>query len=368
MDSTISRRKWMGQMTLLIASPAIASNLLHSTTSSVKPDLIKLSGNENPYGPSPKALVAIREMATMGNRYPFGEAELLHNQLASQMSVSSDQLLLGSGSSQLLQLLAHWIVLMKYPVTYASPTFDILPSQVRQLGGQVNEIKMNDDFQYDLNQIGEKAKGNPGIIYLVNPNNPTGIKTSAQELKNFCKQESKHSYIIVDEAYIEYIGLEESLVDMIHNNEKIIIVRTFSKIYGLAGLRIGYLMAHANTINKLKPLRIWNNDSLSIAGIAAAKASLEDDVFVRESLNKNQTIRATTIESLRYLGIHPYKSHTNFIFFKIPGNKDLGSLLKKHNMLVGQKKVNDRNYARVTIGTKEEMNIFIKHITNIYKS
>ena len=205
-----------------------------------------------------------------------------------------------------------------------------------------------------------------GIIYLVNPNNPTGIKTSSKALRSFCERASAHSHIIVDEAYIEYIGMQESLADMIRSNERIIIVRTFSKIYGLAGLRIGYLMAHPDTINKLKPLRIWNNDSLSIAGIAAARASLEDQNFVRESLEKNEMIRSSTIQSLRELDIQPYESNTNFIFFKIPGNKDLASLLKKHNMLVGQKKIDGENYARITIGTKEEMNTFINYITNIF--
>ena len=163
MNATISRRKWMGQMTTLIASSAlIAPGLVYGSGLPASPDLIKLSGNENPYGPSPKALEAIRKTLSTGNRYPFGEAELLHNQLAKQMNINSDQLLLGSGSSQLLQLLAHWIVLQKYPVTYASPTFDILPNQVKQLDGLVNEIKMSEDFQYDLDQIGERARKNRG--------------------------------------------------------------------------------------------------------------------------------------------------------------------------------------------------------------
>lgn len=356
-------------MTALIASSAfIVPNLSYSseTESLTKTNLIKLSGNENPYGPSPKALEAIRQTLSMGNRYPFGEADLLHDQLANKMNVSTAQLLLGSGSSQLLQLLAHWIVLQNYSVTYASPTFDILPNQVKEMGGSVNEIKMADDFQYDLEQIGKQAGQIPGIIYLVNPNNPTGIKTSENALRSFCRQASTHSYIIIDEAYIEYVGLQESLVDLIHDNERIIVVRTFSKIFGLAGLRIGYLLAHTNTIQKLKPLRIWNNDSLNSAGIAAARALLDDQAFVKESLDKNKTIRATTIKALESLDIHPYESHTNFIFFKIPENRDLASLLKKRNMLVGQKEIDGTKYARVTIGTKEEMNTFVNHITNIY--
>ncbi|MEQ8626786.1 histidinol-phosphate transaminase [Ekhidna sp.] len=369
MDSTISRRKWMGQMTALIASSTlIVPNLAYGTETEANPttNLIKLSGNENPYGPSQKALEAIKKSLSLGNRYPFGEASALHDQLAKQMSVNSKQLLLGSGSSQLLQLLAHWAVIQKYPVTYPSPTFDILPNQVKALGGIVNEIKMEDGFRYDLDQIGKQARKTPGIIYLVNPNNPTGIKTSAQALRNFCKTATAHSYVIIDEAYIEYVGEQDSLVNMIHDNERIIIVRTFSKVYGLAGLRIGYLMAHAKTINKLKPLRIWNNDSLSMTGIAAARASLDDPAFIRESLNKNKTIRDTTVKKLVNLGIQPYASDTNFIFFRIPENKDLASLLKKRKMLIGQKEIGGINYARVTIGTKEEMNTFINHITNIY--
>lgn len=368
MDYSISRRKWMGQMTTLVASSACFTvpSFAHNTETLTQTDLIKLDSNENPYGPSPKALEAIRKTLSSGNRYAFDEAEMLHKQLAKHMNVGNDQLLLGSGSSQLLQLLAHWIVLQKYPLTYASPTFNILPNQIRELGGIVNEIIMADDFQYDLNRLGKQAEKNPGIIYLVNPNNPTGIKTSANALKTFCKQATSHSYVIIDEAYIEYTGQEDSLVEMIHDNERVIVVKTFSKIYGLAGLRIGYLMAHANTIQKLKPLRIWDNDSLNIVGIAAAKASLNDHTFIRESLEKNKAIRTTTAKALENLGIQTYTSDTNFLLLKIPENKDLESILKKRNILISPKVINGSNYARVTMGSEAEMNTFIKHMSDIY--
>ncbi len=369
-SDSISRRKWIEKTSLLLASATLLSTLpVDGASSNIWPQTnqpIKLSSNENPYGPSPVALQAITHHTSLGNRYPFNAADELQSSVADHCGFNKSEVILGAGSSQLLQLLGQWAMFKNLAITYVSPTFEILPNMVKRLGGKVNKIPLGQDFNYDLEQIDEVAKKKPGIVYLANPNNPTGIKTPKNDLREFCRTVTRHSYLIVDEAYIEYADKNDSLIDEVKNNDKVIILRTFSKIYGLAGLRIGYLIAQDQLIKELNDHRIWSNDSLSIVGIVAAQASLEDTKYIQSSKAKNNQVRQKTVMALGSIGITPFLSATNFVFFKSPRSEDLKSLLLKQNVNIGQLEYNKEKYARVTIGTDAEMENFINHLTNIY--
>lgn len=326
---------------------------------------VKLSSNENPYGPSKKVLKVISSELNSANRYPFVHANELSERLVSKNNLASDQVLLGAGSSQLLEWLSFWIVEKQLTLVYSKPTFEILPNLVQSLGGQIESIPMSEGFEYDLDRLLEAAQKTKGVVYLVNPNNPTGTKIPKNKLKSFCEEISRHSFLILDEAYIEYLSDDESILNSIRDNPKLIVVRTFSKVYGLAGLRVGYLMSNANIVSQLKEFSVWANHSLNNVGISAAMASLDDQHFINESRSKNNRSRNQTLNSLSELKITPYPSHTNFIFFPTPENMDLRSLLAEQGVGIGQVKFENQVYARVTIGIQEEMSFLIKSLTKI---
>jgi len=363
-----NRRDWIKQVTAFGAGSLLMTPALSNGWPVPVSDrgLIKLSSNENPYGPSKKAQLALLKYTGINNRYPFDLVTDLEEALAAKNGLKKSSVLLGAGSSELLQSLGLWIIYEKLPLTYSSPTFEILPRFIQRLNGEVQAVHMTKHFLYDMEKILATSSEKPGAVYLVNPNNPTGTKIPKTDLINFCREVTKHSYLILDEAYIEYVSDNESLVTEITYNPKLIVLRTFSKIYGLAGLRMGYLLAHASLINELKSFCIWGNHSLNAAGIISAKESLNDQKFVEESRSNNKAVKELTTNALRALNIIPYPSETNFIFFPIPRGIDLRSMLASQNISIGQLKIKSTSYARVTIGTKNEMNQFIKHLYNIY--
>ncbi len=364
-----NRRKWLKQISALGAASILTTPLFSNFgayNKDIKTEFIKLSSNENPYGPSKKAQQAILNNMGITNRYPFDLTHDLEDELTTKNGLDMGMVLLGAGSSELLQTLGHWIVSNALRLTYSTPTFEILPNYVKRLKGQVDSVNMTSQFEYDLEKLLVNSSRNPGVVYLVNPNNPTGTKIPKSELLAFLKEVTKHSYLILDEAYIEYVSDSESLVTEIELNPKLIVLRTFSKIYGLAGLRVGYLLGHPSLINELKDISIWGSHSLNVEGIMAARVSLNDQQFIEESRSNNEEIKKTTISTLKEVGIIPYQSSTNFIFFPIPNNDDLRAILALEKISIGQIKIKETNYARVTIGTSHEMKILIKHISKIY--
>ncbi len=363
-----SRRKWLGSATL--ASSALLFNLgaICANEAIVSgPTALRLNANENPYGPSPKVLVALQKSLSGSNRYPFQQAEALVEQLARYHNLPSSHFMLGAGSTQLLKLLAQWALMNQYHVSYAAPTFDILPKYVARFGGHTTKTQLTTGKVHDLNALEEASRKHPGIVYVVNPNNPTGTSVNRNDLIRFCKQVSSHSYVVLDEAYIEYLGDENSLKDLIRDNPRIIIVRTFSKIYGLAGLRVGYLMAHPDTISTLSALEIWPNSGLGLPGIMAASASLSDSQFVASSRRQNQACLDYTREQLEALDIASIPSATNFLYFDSSGHTgDFNTEMSAHSVLVRELEDSGKTWVRVSMGTMEDMQRFISIIKKVW--
>ncbi|WP_416864780.1 MAG: pyridoxal phosphate-dependent aminotransferase [Imperialibacter sp.] len=369
--SKSNRRNWIKQVSILGATslfltPAALGNELVPRPKDIDSEFIRLNRNENPYGPSKKAQQAILNHIGSTNRYPFDLANDLANAIAAKYGVDRQMIHLGAGSSELLQTLGFWIIKQALPLTYCTPTFEILPSFVQRLNGQVQSVPMLQQFKYDLDHLLSRCARIPGVVYLVNPNNPTGSKIEKNDLLTFCQEVTKHSYLILDEAYTEYVSDDSSLITQINHNPKLIVVRTFSKIYGLAGSRIGYLMGHASLIEKLKDLSVWDNHSLNGAGIMAAMESIDDHQFVKESRLKNNSVKESTIKALTDLDIIPFASATNFIFLPTPNNDDLRSILEYKKITIGQLKIKETNYARISIGTNDEMSKLIKCLTEVY--
>ncbi len=362
----INRRAWLKQSTLLSAGLLSARqsagwSALEADTS----ERIKLSGNENPYGPFPSALKAMKQKLSAGNRYAMNQADEFKSELAAAHGLHRDNILLGAGSSQLLHLIGNWVVHTNRDLIFSSPTFEILPDYVTRLDGSAIKIPVTAGFTQDLKAIRNAIAGDRSVVYLVNPNNPTGVAIDKQALQSFCQEISKKNTIILDEAYIEYLGESESLISWVVDNPNILVLRTFSKVYGLAGMRIGYLAGHADVIDRLKKYQIWRSDSLTITGIVAAHASMEDTSSITNTLALNDETRGFTVSTLKELNIACCPSSTNFIFFPIPGDIDLRGALLKSNILIGQLSYNKRRYARVTIGKMWEMQRFLEESKTI---
>lgn len=331
-------------------------------------DGVKLSANENPYGPSKLAQEAIRKHIVNGNRYPNELRNQLTEQLAECESLDKSNILLGAGSSDLLQLLACWCVHENKSLHTSKLTFDILPGFVKRFSGHVLEAEQTEDKGFDLVKIEANANENPGLVYLVNPNNPTGSKLNYNELLAFCKRVSRHSFVIVDEAYIEYVDGNESVSHLIRSNDRIIVVRTFSKIHGLAGLRVGYLLGHSEVVQLLKKYQVWSGANLNVLGMAAAQASLTDSEFLNEARKKNEENRSYTHTALKRLGRYCVEPNANFIWFDC-GNRDgtqLSHVFAQNNIIVGAGTVDGSTWMRVTIGKEETMQRFIKVAKSIW--
>ncbi|AWX45830.1 Histidinol-phosphate transaminase [Flagellimonas maritima] len=360
----MNRRNWISSSLILGSTAILAPTDVIGAEQygTNKPTgVIKLNSNENPHGPSKKAREAIEKGIINGNRYPNEIRERLIYSISNKFDLSAESVILGAGSSDILQLLACWCVSEKHNITTSKLTFDILPNYIKRFGGKVLETEPTHEKGFDLNAIETISEKNPGVVYLVNPNNPTGSKVDYTELSSFCERVSKHSYIIVDEAYIEYLIRDESMVPLIKKNPKIIVVRTFSKIYGLAGLRVGYALTDARIAGVLRAYQIWTASNLNSLGIAAAIASLNDPTFVKTSRSRNTENLHYTLNELQKLKLYCVEPHANFIWFRgKPIEGDLNKIYAKYSIIVGVKEIDDATWIRVTIGKKEAMLRFIE--------
>ncbi len=355
-------------------SPFISDELLESR--SIKEfysnnNLIRLNSNENPYGPSPKARQAIIEHIALGNRYPRGVLNKLYKKIAEKEGVSSDHLIITAGSSELLGLAGAVYGLEKGELICSVPTFDFLLYFSQFFGGKWIKVPMESDFQYNLKGIKQKITKNTKLIFVCNPNNPTGIEIPNAELREFCREMSSYCPIYVDEAYIEMSskGTKNSMVNLVNNYPNIVVARTFSKVYGMAGLRVGYAISHPNTIRKLKKYHMGRLVTPSVTSAAAALASLDDDEFLQKSIQLNDKAKEMVYKKFDDWGIAYLPSATNFILFKTDkfNSKYIDRELQKKEVLIRTYN-HVPGWARVSMGTIEEMSIFLDHTKQLLSS
>jgi histidinol-phosphate aminotransferase len=345
----------------LMASPVSRAERLHGIEPVTSGKLIRLGSNENPYGPSPKARKAIIESITEGNRYAHDVARSLRDVIAKQEGIDPDHVLMGGGSSELLCLTGMAVGLEGGSVLSAFPTFRLLMDYAQKFKARWDPVNLDEYMVHNLEAMASAVKDDTRIIFVVNPNNPTGTVLDNTNLRNFCIEMAKKATVFVDEAYIEFLDQYEkqTMASLVKEGHNIIVCRTFSKIYGLAGLRIGYMMGQPDTLRKISARQVWGNNNQ--AGLAAAKASLEDYEFVAMTRKKNAEARQHLVT---YLDSKKYwygKSVTNVVFFPAP--KDGKTILEETEKRGFQIRVwdyNDKEWCRVSIGTLEEMKAFTK--------
>ncbi|RZS92649.1 pyridoxal phosphate-dependent aminotransferase [Aquimarina brevivitae] len=327
----------------------------------------RLVWNENPYGPSKKAMDAFQSAVFKGNHYSWMQLNDLIGKIAKKEGVQRDQLMMGPGSSDLLEKTSLVLFQEGGNIVSADPSYMSMVSVAKAVGGQWKSIPLTPDYQHDLDAMGAAIDKDTKLVYITNPNNPTATITDTKKLKEFCSKISEKVPVFIDEAYLEFTegGMENSMVSLVAEGKNVIVSRTFSKIHGMAGLRIGYIAGSTSLLEKIKKI---TRGGMGITGpsIAAASASMDDKVFLSSCKQKLVAARNYTAEFLKDLGIVCMPSQTNFIIFPIPmeGDAFLEEIYKR-KIVVRAFKFWDKNWCRVSIGTMDEMKVFTSAISEI---
>jgi histidinol-phosphate aminotransferase len=366
MSTIVSRRRFaqllgagavlsVARPALSFAKPVVAAPPHVPATSGV----VRLSSNENPYGPSPKALKAMNDVFNLACRYPDEHNDLLIDAIAKLNGVNHDQILLGDGSSEILQLCADTFTGPgRGNLVAADPTFEAILNNAAINGAEVVKVPLTPTFGHDLAKMTTAAK--QGLIYVCNPNNPTASITPKSEVREFIANAPRETMILVDEAYFHYADSPhyESVIPLIKDHPNLIVARTFSKIYGMAGLRCGYCVAQKETIGRMRPHQMW--DSVNIMALAAAIANLNDPDQVANSRRLTGEAKTFVISELDRMGYKQIPSQANFIMFDVKRPVvPLIKALKERNVHVGRLFPALPNHMRLTIGKKTEMETFL---------
>ncbi len=338
-------------------SEAIPSDLLKEQP------LVKLNSNENPYGPSEKARQAIIDAIPTGNRYPRPAISKLEKQIAEYENISPDQVVITAGSTELLGVFGLMAGMYKGTVIGCDPTFDFMLYYASKMSAEWIKVPLTDEYKYDLDGIASSLTNGCNLVFICNPNNPTGSEVNADELRAACQAYSEKCMVYVDEAYIEFSehGLESSLVPMTRANKNIVVGRTFSKIYGLAGLRVGYAIGHPETIKKVRGMLQGRSITPSATSIAAAAASLGDEQFLAHCRSMNEEAKGIAYAAMEDWGVEYIPSSTSFVLFRTDkfGGTDVRKELQRQNILIRDYS-HVPGWARVSIGTPDEMKAFVK--------
>jgi len=344
--------------------------------------VVRLNSNENPYGPSPQALKAMTQAFDLLWRYPDEHAETLIETLARINGVNRDQIILGDGSGEILKICASAFtgpatgtrrpVELSKPtrgpaltflpgrgtLVVADPTYEAIVNHARVNRASVVKIPLNKNFGHDLPRMLSAAR--EGLIYICNPNNPTASITPKDEMRAFLDKVPPQTIVLVDEAYFHYADNPdyESVIPLIKDHPNLIVARTFSKIYAMAGLRCGYCIAQKETLQRMRPHLSW--DSVNIMALAAAIASLNDADQVTNSRRLNKETRQFVSDQVAKLGYQHIPTDANFmmIHLKQPVRPVIDGL-RQRNVNVGRVFPSLPTHMRVTVGKQSEMEAFL---------
>lgn len=375
MKTQLSRRDWFKSTLAITAGATLASSFASKLMAAPMSDAeraffdlglstnhkVRLNSNENPYGPSEKAKKAVIEVLSKGNRYAFDELEELKKLIAAKEGVDASYILLGAGSGELLCQTGIAYGLEGGRVLSAYPTFPLLMNYATQMKANWDKVDLNDKLEHNYEALASAIKSDTRLVFSCNPNNPTGTVVGESIVKSFCEEASKKTLVYADEAYLEFLepAQQKSMVGLAQNNPNVIVSKTFSKIYGLAGLRIGYIIGHPDTLKRIA--QYGDTISPSQTAIAAAKVSMGDEDFMKLTRDKNTIARKVLTDYLDQKKIFYGKSMTNVVLFPAPKDgKKILSQLDEKGFLIRIWDYQGKEWCRVSIGTQEEMKNFVK--------
>ncbi len=320
---------------------------------------IKVASNENPLGPSPKAVVAMKRAAETAHRYPDGKNFALRSALASRLGVDENQLIFGAGSDELLELIAKALVGPGSEVVFPWPSFAMYPLVVQGMGGKAVAVPLTADFSHDLPAMAKAVTENTQLVFVCNPNNPTGTSLGRGEFDRFVEELPEDLPLVIDEAYYEYVRREDfpDSLDWVRRRPGTCVLRTFSKAYGLAGARVGYGVTDEEFAGWLERGRHPFN--VNLLGEAGALAALDDHEHLARSRETNARGLALLEQGLERLGIRYWPSDTNFILAET-GAGTYEALLRQGVIVRPMGGFGLPECVRVTIGTDDENERFLE--------
>jgi len=330
-------------------------------TSSVS--AIRLNSNENPLGLSPSARMAVEKAIAEANRYPDAAREELAEALAVKLGVTADNIVLGNGSTEILQIVVQASDASQGTLVMADPTFEAISWYQRTLTYAIEKVPLTSSFAHDVQQMRDRVAASRGsaVVYLCNPNNPTGTLTSSAEIDAWIEEAPETVRFVVDEAYLEYVKAPGywSAIKWVQDRPNVIVARTFSKIYGMAGMRLGYAVARPDTARRLREFLTWDNAN-SLA-LAAGLASLADEGLEARGRAVNEVALTMTRNCLDELELGYLPSHTNFLMHRIQGDvKEYIGRMRDRGLHVGRPFPALPSYNRLSMGLPEEMEIWAK--------
>ena len=368
-----TRRDWLrsslGIGGLLLVPPSILSAQEKSDFQPRSLDpVIRLSSNENPYGPSNRVKERIKKSFIHGCRYPYAYSDNLAEQLAKKHGVSPESIIITGGSTEGLRITGLTFASNGGEIISGQPTFLAMMTYAEQWGASINWVPVGADKGYDLDEMEKRISSKTKLIFLCNPNNPTGTLVPAKKLVDFCDSASKKAIVFSDEAYYDFIETPNypSMIEAVKRGDNVIVSKTFSKVYGMAGLRIGYLIANPEIAAKIRKNVVAMSNVLAVE---AAKEALRDDAFYQFSLAKNREAKKRIYKLLGHLNLKYVESHTNFIFFHAKKDiRELGPAMLVKGVRIGRPFPPFYDWCRISTGTLEEVDVFIKGMLEIYES
>lgn len=370
----MDRREWMrrgsalGALSLL-GSTSIISTLTAEEKAKFNPrDLdfpLQLQFNENPFGPSAKVREAMVNAFDIGCRYPDPYAKELLDMIAEKEGVSRDHIVITGGSSEGLRITGLTFANNGGEIIAARPTFLAMMTYAQQWGATVNWVDLDDQLTHDVDEMYKRISSKTELIFLCNPNNPTSTLLSKEKLVSFCTEASKKTIVFSDEAYYDFIEEKNypSMVSLVKEGKDVIVSRTFSKVYGLAGLRIGYLLAKPALAKKIRDNVVAYTN---VIALKAAVSSMKDDEFYRFSLEKVKECKQIMYAAMDELKLEYIKSNTNFIFFKTGRNiNTFNKQMLDEGVRVGRAFPPYTDWCRISTGTIEEVQYFAEKLKKV---
>lgn len=326
--------------------------------------ITKLASNENPLGPSPRAIEACTRALGRLHLYPDGSGHALKQGLSRHLGVPPEMIILGNGSNEIIELLMHVFVGFEHSVLYAHPSFPIYRLMALMFGSRPIEVPCR-DFTHDLPAMAAAIAPDTRLVFIANPNNPTGTAVPPRAIEEFLRRVPPELVVVLDEAYYEYLPPDLRFEGIPHLKEKkLILLRTFSKIHGLAGLRIGYGLASAEMVEILNRVRQpFNTSSLAQVG---ALAALDDEAHIRRAIEVNRLGRVRLEKGFRALGLEYVPSAANFILVRVGRGMEVYRRLLSRGIIVRPMDGNGLpEWLRITVGLPKENERLLKELERI---
>jgi histidinol-phosphate aminotransferase len=350
----------------LLEAPRVAALAAPAKAPAAAPGPIRLSANENPYGPCAPALDALARSGAAASRYPGALLSETREAIARLHGVSSDQIVLGCGSSDVLRMADAAFLAPGRKLVAAEPTFEAVLGYAKVTRTEPIRVPLTADFRHDLPAMAAACDASTGLVYVCNPNNPTGTIVSARDLESFLGRVPPTSVVLVDEAYHHFVEdpAYKSALELAKGRENVVVARTFSKIYGMAGMRLGYGVGSPARIAEMERYASWDNANQ--AALAMALASLADASAVPETRRRLNETRGWLCAELERDRRRYIPSHANFVMIEVGGDvAGVGETFRSRDIQVGRKFASMPNWLRVSIGTREQTAAFLAALRQI---